>query len=495
MSPRRKSLQQEHGQTLTEHAGIGLVVVVLLLVVAGGITVASGDGIGQAIVCKIAQQIRSVAGGSYECPSSSNPYAANPAAVPSKVQETTKSTSAGVKLIKVTGDVSDGSSVRRTTYADGSGSRQYSKTIEGSVGYSFGTGHSKKKKEKAVEKSGEKSGGGDKTEKKGDGDPFKISLEGSVKASGTITTTQTYKCDTPRHISCSEFDKQNRAATKERLRDQGIGRFKSGDKTIKQTPDTTSRAWTVKLSGDATVSAEVKEKEENTQKNEKEEEEDDTTTMAKSDISISGEIGYTNTSTTNADGSTSRSHRFAYKSTIHAGDEIFGNEGGTDNSAFGSYEVTYDGDGKLKTVTFTGVQEGEASASKNKEHRKKGEGGSVTTTVTTTLDVSQLSPEDRAIAEHYVSSSSFINGMLKIPRSVFKPSRPSDDDFNNLLYRQAQTTRVVQNGKTVTKEGGWDLWLLKCKTESTTSTQDTISSQHLGRPGQDGERVYEDDTE
>lgn len=70
MSPRRKSLQQEHGQTLTEHAGIGLVVVVLLLVVAGGITVASGDGIGQAIVCKIAQQIRSVAGGSYECPSS-----------------------------------------------------------------------------------------------------------------------------------------------------------------------------------------------------------------------------------------------------------------------------------------------------------------------------------------------------------------------------------------------------------------------------------------
>mgnify|MGYP000920626813 CR=1 FL=1 len=72
MSPRRKSLQQEHGQTLTEHAGIGLVVVVLLLVVAGGITVASGDGIGQAIVCKIAQQIRSVAGGSYECPSSSN---------------------------------------------------------------------------------------------------------------------------------------------------------------------------------------------------------------------------------------------------------------------------------------------------------------------------------------------------------------------------------------------------------------------------------------
>ena len=527
MSPRRKSLQQEHGQTLTEHAGIGLVVVVLLLVVAGGITVASGDGIGQAIVCKIAQQIRSVAGGSYECPSSSNPYAANPAAVPSKVQETTKSTSAGVKLIKVTGDVSDGSSVRRTTYADGSGSRQYSKTIEGSVGYSFGTGHSKKKKkEKAVEKSGEKSGGGDKTEKKGDGDPFKISLEGSVKASGTITTTQTYKCDTPHHISCSEFDKQNRAATKERLRDQGIGRFKSGDKTIKQTPDTTSRAWTVKLSGDATVSAEVKEKKENThksksknekskkkekkekknkkgkknkrdEKNEKEEEEeeDDTTTMAKSDISISGEIGYTNTSTTNADGSTSRSHRFAYKSTIHAGDEIFGNEGGTDNSAFGSYEVTYDGDGKLKTVTFTGVQEGEASASKNKEHRKKGEGGSVTTTVTTTLDVSQLSPEDRAIAEHYVSSSSFINGMLKIPRSVFKPSRPSDDNFNNLLYRQAQTTRVVQNGKTVTQEGGWDLWLLKCKTESTTSTQDTISSQHLGRPGQDGERVYEDDTE
>lgn len=509
MSPRRKSLQQEHGQTLTEHAGIGLVVVVLLLVVAGGITVASGDGIGQAIVCKIAQQIRSVAGGSYECPSSSNPYAANPAAVPSKVQETTKSTSAGVKLIKVTGDVSDGSSVRRTTYADGSGSRQYSKTIEGSVGYSFGTGHSKKKKEKekAVEKSGEKSGGGEKTEKKGDGDPFKVSLEGSVKASGTITTTQTYKCDTPHHISCSEFDKQNRAATKERLRDQGIGRFRSGDKTIKQTPDTTSRAWNVKLSlkAGASISAGVKKNDKHKSKNEKSEKEkkdesskkkkkNKTSAAAQSGINISGEAGYTNTSTTNADGSTSRSHRFAYKGTIDAADEIFGIEGGADDSYFGSYEVTYDGDGKLKTVTFTSVREGEASASKNKEHGKKGAGGSATTTITTTLDVSQLSPEDRAIAERYASSS-FTNGALIVPPSSLKPSSPSDDDFDNLLYRQARTTRVVQNGKTVTKEGGWDLWLIKYKTESTTSTQDTISSQHLGRPGQDGERVYEDDAE
>ena len=42
MSPRKKSLWQERGQTLTEHAGIGLVVVALLLVVAGGITVTSG---------------------------------------------------------------------------------------------------------------------------------------------------------------------------------------------------------------------------------------------------------------------------------------------------------------------------------------------------------------------------------------------------------------------------------------------------------------------
>ena len=80
MSPRKKSLWQERGQTLTEHAGIGLVVVALLLVVAGGITVTSGDKIGQAVLCKISQHIHSVAGGSYECPLNGNPYAANPAA-------------------------------------------------------------------------------------------------------------------------------------------------------------------------------------------------------------------------------------------------------------------------------------------------------------------------------------------------------------------------------------------------------------------------------
>ncbi len=57
------------------------------------ITVASGDGIGQVSSSRSLSRSAPSPRGSYECPSSSNPYAANPAAVPSKV----KSTSAGMK--------------------------------------------------------------------------------------------------------------------------------------------------------------------------------------------------------------------------------------------------------------------------------------------------------------------------------------------------------------------------------------------------------------
>ena len=102
-----------------------------------------------------------------------------------------------------------------------------------------------------------------------------------------------------------------------------------------------------------------------------------------------------------------------------------------------------------------------------------------------------MSPEDRATAEQYASSS-FTNGALTVPQSALNPSSPSDDSFDNLLYEQAQTTRVVQDGSVVTDSGGWDLWVANYNTESVQSTKDTVSAQQLGKPGSDGQRNYED---
>lgn len=508
MSTHKKLLCQERGQTLTEYAGIGLVVVALIAVVAGGITAASGTAIGEAIVCKINQQIHSIGGGSYECAGSGStdkdPYAADPGAIPSHVEETNNSTSAGASIpgagpgnIDVNG--SDGSSLTKTTYKDGSGDRQYSKTQEGSVGYSVSAG----------------TGGGDG----GDGgeeksEPFKAEIGASGKVSASHTTTETYKCDTADHVSCSDFDKQNKDATDERLNDEGVGRLTSGDTTLNQTPDSTSTAWNAKLSlsAEASASADAKPKvgkDDKDNKNKDDKNKDGKSNEgtevahaeAKASLGISGEAGYTHTDTTDKDGNTSTSHKFTYQgkaeaqadASIKDPTDSFGleAEAGGDRSYVGSYEVTYDENGNLSTITFTNVMEGQGSWSatgvKDKDDAKHPQ----TSTITTTLDVSKLSPEDRATAEQYASSS-FTNGALTVPQSALNPSSPSDDSFDNLLYEQAQTTRVVQDGSVVTDSGGWDLWVANYNTESVQSTKDTVSAQQLGKPGSDGQRSYED---
>ncbi len=68
----------------------------------------------RAIVCKIAQQIPLRRRGSYESAPRQRPYAANPLRFPRRSR---RPLSRRPRAIKVTGDVSDGSSVRRTTYA------------------------------------------------------------------------------------------------------------------------------------------------------------------------------------------------------------------------------------------------------------------------------------------------------------------------------------------------------------------------------------------
>lgn len=510
MSPRKKSLWQERGQTLTEHAGIGLVVVALLLVVAGGITVTSGDKIGQAVLCKISQHIHSVAGGSYECPLNGNPYAANPAAVPSYVSETSKSTSAGVTIPKLgPGDLkvdgSDNASIKKTRYMDGSGSRQYSKTTEVSASYDYSTSKHKAWKKRKANEAGKSSD--DDSDSKGA--PFDAEIQASIKGSINRTTTKTYKCDTPGHPTCRQHDKRNREVAQEHLDDQGLGRATSGDTEVKQKPDSTSTSWTAEaeLEGGVSVSTEIGVKDpEDTKKGNKKggkERRYDPKdakeaakekvlnygrVKAKASTSASGKVGYTRTET-HADGKTETSNRFAYKGEVNAelAGSAFGENNGknsTNGSYYGSYELTYDDDGELKTITFTNV----------KEHQEEGRGGkseSKTTTITTTLDVSGLSQEDRKIAEKYASRS-FTNGALFVTESSFKPSKPSSDSFDNLLYRQGQTTRTVQEGEMITENGGWDFWVLRYQTQSTHGSQDTIKAQQLGRPGPDGERTFED---
>lgn len=502
---------RQKGQSTVEYAGVALIVAALIAIVATLIAASSGAPIAQAVVCKISSAIHSVGGtgDSYSCDYSQNrgqetndPRKVDPGSIPSQSEEKNASTSVDVSFpLPVPGSIyvggKDGKSVTKTTYMDNSGKRQYSSTQEGSVGYGVGVSTDDK--------------GGNKD--KGKENPFSAKVNASAGVSVSHTTTETYNCDTPDHISCEEFDKQNEKNTENHLNNQGLGRIGNGGTKFDQTPDSTSTVWNAKLKLEANASASLdvkpkvggsnnkKDEDKKDDKGEQDEESDNKKGVpvgqlkASASLNISGEAGYTHTTTTDASGKTSTSHKFTYTGSIGGSAEgsvedptkSFGLKAAADasRSYTGSYEVTYDENGNLSRITFTNVKVGQGSWSATGLKEDDGADHPQTSTITTTLDVSSMSEADKKIAQDYVDSS-FTNGALIVPQSVLNPDSPSDNSFENLLYERAQVTRVIQDGTVTSKEDGWIF-----KTKSSTDSKNTVSAQQLSQPSNGGRRTFE----
>lgn len=503
--------QEQKGQSTVEYAGAALVVAAIIATIFTLIAAGSGVPLAQAVVCKISSAIHSVGGtdDSYSCNYSQNqgqetndPRKVDPASIPSQSEEKKASTSVDVSIpapgpgsVAVGGK--DGKSATKTTYMDSSGKRQYSSTQEASAGYEVGASTDDK--------------GGSKD--KGKGNPFSAKVNASAKVSASHTTSETYNCDTAGHISCEEFDKQNEKNTENHLNNQGLGRFGNGGTKFEQTPDSTSTAWNVKLKLEASASASLdvepkvggsskKNQDKQDNKDKQDEESDDKKGVtvghvkAGASLNISGEAGYTYTTTTDASGKTSSSHKFTYTGSIGGSADAsaedptksFGLKAAADasKSYTGSYEVTYDENGNLSKITFTNVMVGQGSWSVTGLKEDDGADHPQTSTITTTLDVSSMSDNDKKIAQEYVDSS-FTNGALLVPQSVLNPDSPSGNSFENLLYERAQVTRVVQDGTVTNKEGGWGPF----KKNSSTDSKNTVSAQQLSQPSNGGRRTFE----
>ena len=496
--------QTQRGQSTVEYAGIGFIVVAIIATITTLFAAGQGVPLAQAVVCKITTAIHSVGGNddSYSCEYSQaqgkDPRKVDPASVPSHVEEKKASTSAGVSIpgagpgtIDVNG--SDGKSVKKTTNRDGSGSRQLSSTQQGSAGYTVGGSTDGK-------------GGGGKDKK----NPFSAELQASGAVSVSHTTSETYQCSTANHLTCKEYDEQNQKELDKHLNNQGWGRIGNSGAQIKQTPDSTSTSWDVKLKLEASASASAgfdpkvgggdKNKDKEGDKNKDKGGKDKGTTVAHAkasvDLNISGEAGYTYTTTKDASGKESSAHKFTYtgsagasaKGSVEDASKTFGLNAAADASGSytGSYEVTYDENGNLSKITFTNVMQGQGSWSATGVKEDDGAQHPQTSTITTTLDVSSMSDADKKIAEQYVDSS-FTNGALLVPQSVLNPDSPSDNGFENLLYQRAQVTRVVQDGTVTSEDGGWG----PVSTNSTTDTRNTVSAQQLSQPSNGGRRRFE----
>lgn len=483
----RSRWRSEHGQATAEHAG-ALVIVALIIVAL----LAVATPIGQRVSCAAGQAIAGLVNQSLSCDAGGgDPYAVDPGSVVRSSEEKKHSTNVGVEIPagpgSVTGDYTNSQSTERSVYFDDSGSVTAKETQELAAGY--------KVDPTKLGKAGKTSEGSDS---EGSSDPFSKKLEASATLSGSRTTTRTWECDKPGKLACAEIDP-----------DRGSSRFDGPPSGA--APDKTTEAYNAKLNLKGEGSVGVKEP--------GAEDGSSADLEVKASLKLSGEVGYTHTtsSSTDADGrtTTTTSHKFNYKGSVDASakgtatDPMTGlgleSEVGGGASYLGSYETTYDSDGNLKTITFTTVAEGHAAgdiklgrsgekdANGKQDKVSSGVNGSptVTSTVKTTLDVSTLSPEERRIAEAYVNGS-LTNGALLVPPSVTSPSSPSDDPFEQLLYEKAQSTRTMQQGGKITEKGGVDLIFVHWNDTTETTTTDTVSVETLGAPGADGTRSFED---
>ena len=460
----------ERGQTAVQYAG--MVFFAALLAVA---LIAVATPIGEQVTCKIQSAVAALTGGNHTC--GSDPYQVDPSTVVSSSVEQSSSTSAGVSFpagpgkVSIEGQASD--SVANNEYMDGSGAVVVSSTQELSGSYGLGSGN----------------GDGDAGE--GGGGSGGSGFEAQVNASGGVavshTETETHKCDSPGQPACSE-----------------IGNLEDDQ------ADVIAASNRVALTLSAEASVEVGTGGETDPVTG----ESDPEASAGAGLGVSGEASYTQTetvTTTDTGQATTTSHEFAYKvdASVSASfgvadpNEAFGLEASAEASGsyVGRYQVTYDENGNLQSITFIHVKEGVASASTSATAGEEGDNATVgaednpaivTSTVTTTLDVSSLSPDQRRVAEDYVNSS-LTNGALTVPQSALNPSMPSSDAFDNLLYERAKVTRIQQQGTQVTDTGGFDAWILSVEHTQSQTTKDTVRVEQLGRPsGPGGERGYEE---
>lgn len=489
---------RERGQSATSYAAMIIVVLALVLAAVGYMT-----PIGERVGCEITSAVTKLFGGNPSvCGEKPRQYEADPAKVAKTTSETSKTTKAGVAVKAGPGDIkvdgSDGVSSSKTTNYDGSGNRSVKNTIELEGGYEFDSDKRKKKGDAA-----------DSSDSGPNNDPFAARLQISGKLSGSRTTSNTWNCDGKGQRTCDDFDKANKDAIEDQTNNHGLGRIGNHHKKVDAEPDSTSVSWNFKLKLNAQGSLSANDKGDKDSSDKGGDGKDDKKApSAKASLKVGGEVGYTSTETTTktkkGDEKTSSS-RFTYKGELQGSTDLpsaFGLSESTSlgGSYAGSYEVTRDAEGKVKTITFTSVSEGSLSKgleskipAGKKSSMKTGPDGKLqgTVTVKTTLDVSSLNDEQRKIAENYVSSSA-TNGALFVPPSVLNPNSPSDDPFSNLLYEKAQTTRTVQGGTKVTDSGGIDLVVFHWDETTETTSTDTVSVDVLDRPGADGKRNYKD---
>lgn len=465
---------RERGQTSAEYAGIIVVAVTLVLALVLSATLWGGDLV-KGITCKIGEL--------FGIGCSTDSMAPDPADVVVDEKQDSYSSShdvgVSVGVAEVGAGVAGGDGITTQRHGDGSGrvtvNSSGSANVHASVGRSF-------------------SKGGTSAE-----------LEAALTAEGTYTTSYSVNCASKQE--CDALEQDVRENSGDRASEaESWGRNHATAKNGDQYSETWSGEVAItgsaqagnKGSGvDVNVAADVKgsaraSSTTNYTVDEDGRKGDKTGTSLSIDYTLSG--GASGEASASADLIKTEIGSIEGNASVSA--QIQGDIGE-------NYQVNRDANGNLTEVTFTTTSswqvDGQASASADaKAGGATVEGPSVDASghhgrqyvTTVTVDVTQLSPEDRAAMEQYVSSMSSADPFF--PSSVYNPSKPVSEKGTaaDVIQRNAQVSTAVYDYQSSSESDKDDYIIYSHEESATHSNKHLLGHRYLTAPGADGSRSY-----
>jgi YD repeat-containing protein len=204
------------------------------------------------------------------------------------------------------------------------------------------------------------------------------------------------------------------------------------------------------------------------------------------------------------DGYPVTSYTFQVKGSIKGGAKVLGYGPGGERSYTGQTKVTYDKDGRLKSITWVSTQETNDSEAYKNPGKANGSVKDTDKQVSVTTTTVNFDDSNRAIGENWLRQNAFLmpgqtafNAVDQNGAVVTHEPGPNADPMDRLVYDQGRVTRNVYAGDVdETKVGISVAAEVKFGIEGGVETEEQklVDSQYLGPP-QNGQRTFQQWTE
>ncbi|MES9543171.1 hypothetical protein [Actinomadura sp. NPDC000600] len=200
------------------------------------------------------------------------------------------------------------------------------------------------------------------------------------------------------------------------------------------------------------------------------------------------------------DGYPLTTYSFQVKGAVKGGAKALGYGPGGERSYIGQTRVTYDKNGRLKSITWLTTQETNSSEGYKNPGKKNAGGTGTDKQVSVTATTINFDDSNRAIGEKWIHDNAFLMPFQTIRNTfdengsvVSKDPGPNGDPLDKLLYERGLVSRNVYAGDVDEFKVGAEIAAeLKFGIEGgyEGEKQQIVDSQYLGAP-QNGQRTFQ----